>query len=567
LFVLQLLLSTFSAIFTYFGLFSFGQLIFKWQNLGNGSFHKKIAYGFGGFYLIYHILVGVLEPKWVPIVISAIFFAIIFFQRKEFIRQVFTHKRINKFWLFIFILFTPYFFRLFSPPVSDDGLSFYLPQVAWLYEYGLKFNPYLTQYTTMPQGVQVLFTLPFGLTGYDGIRFLDALGAFSLLHVLYAESKVYLNESLSKIFVLIALLLKGTIFFLFGTGKIDTWNAYITLIGIFAFFKAFKSNDFLIVFVICSISLSIKYTNWLLFLLPLVFFSLKLIRLYSFKILVFIFLIPSFFAGSVLVRNFVQVNNPFAPAYSNNSETRYVHNHGLLPKQYSNEINYDKVFFDFNFFFNPLFIFFIVLIFILFLSFRRIKLPKTVLYGFFLLILMMIPWFVVFGVSTQPTRFIWGPILLGILILLMIFKEFQDVDPFSKIKSSIFIGLFSLMLIFLVSKKGGRYIIDFFQLSKKSLPEWYAYVGKQHYAISYKIKDLGLHHQKIFYANTIALGAFEVKDYLCFPTQEKFLSSDYKIDQSFNYVLFYGKNKSQSTYQGAVALQYGDYFLIQINPK
>ena len=59
----------------------------------------------------------------------------------------------------LFVVFLPFLSRLMSPPTSADGLSFYLPSVEWVYNYGLAFNPYLTGYTTMPMGAEYFYSI------------------------------------------------------------------------------------------------------------------------------------------------------------------------------------------------------------------------------------------------------------------------------------------------------------------------------------------------------------------------------------------------------------------------
>lgn len=566
---LEIILALVSAMFVYVGLLAFGTWIFKWRKLGNGSVHEKVAFGFGLFYVLYHLFHVVLEPKQIWIAITIVFSICIFSERRSLVVKLRKINPRNKFLWLVFLILTPFIFRLISPPISDDGLSFYLPQVAWLYEYGLIFNPFLTQYTTMPQGIQILFTLPFGVSGYSGVRFLDAFGALGLLHLIYAESKNLLNEKYSKIFVLIALFLKGTILFLFGTGKIDTWNAYILATGIFAFFKAVNSKNFQNVFIIFSIALTLKYTNWVMLVLPLLLGGYFLFCEKPFLQWIVLMLLPVLFSGSVLIRNQYQVNNTLAPFFSNGSESRYVHNHGPILYEnymdgtpYSSKYNFVNL--TLKFLLHPIFIvtFFIGLLIIF--RFREMKFSNQVSHAGLLLMLMLVPWLGIFGFSAQPMRFIWPIVLLALIIALLVIKDIQSVRSYPKIYAQIFTGFLGLILLFLAHSKGRNYIFNFFELPNKRLSEWYAHVGKHHYAMSYHIKELGLHHQNIFYEAGVALGAFDVHEYGCFPNQNEFFNRNKGEWSGYDYLLLKGHEKMQLFQKEKVALQYGDYYLIQL---
>jgi hypothetical protein len=567
LITLEIITGPISAIFFFVGLLALGNWIFKWGKSGNGSTHEKVAIGYGLLYVIYHLFHFILEPKHIWISISTLILICIFSERKSLLMKIKDiYLRSTFVWL-VFIILIPFFFRLISPPISNDGLSFYLPQVAWLYEYGLKFNPFLTQYTTMPQGIQILFTLPYGVSGYSGVRFMDAFAALALLHVIYQECRNLLNESYSKIFVLFALLLKGTILFLFGTGKIDTWSTYIFTIGFFAFFKGIHSKNYLNVFIIFSVILSIKYTNWVLMVLPLLWLAYLLFRALPLLQWTFLMQVPLFFAGSVLIRNHIQVNNALSPFFLNGLESRYVHNHG--PILYDNPFEITNFKFEngiliMNYLSHPIFIVSCFFVLFFYFHYRKVQFSNMIRFGIYLFILMMIPWFVIFGSSAQPIRFLWGPILLLFTISLMVWKEIQFAQTFPKKTPLILVCTLGLTLIFFSYFKGRQYVYNFFQLPNKSLSEWYAQVGRHHYAMSYRIKELGLHNQKIFYESRVALGAFEVHEFGRFPDQDEFFNRNKGEWNGYDFLLLNGHSKAQLFQKEEVLLQYNDYYLIQL---
>ena len=116
----------------------------------------------------------------------------------------------------------------------------------------------------------------------------------------------------------------------------------------------------------------------------------------------------------------------------------------------------------------------------------------------------------------------------------------------------------------IIYSKHSFYIVNFFKLPNKSLPEWYSLVGKNHYAISYRFKELGLHHQNVHYQAPVALGAFDVEDYGNIPDQEELARMKLAPDPQGDFVLGMGKEKLASLQKEDIVVQYGDYFIYKL---
>lgn len=569
--VLDILLSIGAATFVFLGLFSLGNVLVSQTKLSIADGHGKVALGLGLFYFLYLVLSLLFLPSLVWYACLLIFSIAILTQRDSILSHLSALQLKDPFLGLLIVLFLPYVFRFFGPPVNDDGLSFYLPNVAWIFSKGLEFNPYLTNYTTMPLGIEYLFTVPFGLTGYSGIHALDAIGAIALIHLLYSTGKQFFSVQMARMLVLLALLIKGTFFFVFASGKIDTWNTYILMTGIVLFLKSVHSRNVTGAYLIFSIALGIKYTNWLLLLLPLGYLLFILYQREKFQKIAFLSLVPLFFAGSVMVKNQIQVNNPLAPIFISGTESRFIETHGEIPKQaidpslQSERESIQSFLKQLPEMIHPLGLFLFVLIVFWTAWLRKAEISKEFVQGTILILLMIIPWFIVFGVSNQPIRFIWSPILLGLVLL---FKALADLTDSKPKKLALFqrlvVGVLSLTAMTMIYSKHSFYIVDFFNLPNQSLPEWYGLAGENHYAISYRFRELGLHHQNVHYQVPVALGAFDVADYGNIPDQEELERMKLSRKPSADFVLSKGKEQLDSLQNQDIVMQYGDYFVYKL---
>jgi len=569
---LEIALSLAGAGFSFLGLYALGAIFSSWTSLQFTNGHGKVALGLGLYYVLFVTLSILFSPPFVWYSLLFIFLVSIFFQRKSIFRYVSNMKLKVPFLGLLLVLFLPYLFKFMCPPVSDDGLSFYLPSVAWIYANGLAFNPYLTNYTTMPQGVEYLFSLPFGLTGIGGIRALDALGAFGLLHLLYSSGKQLFSEPIARILVISSLLIKGTLFFIFSSGKIDTWSTYILVVGIVLFLQSYRSGKVTEAFLIFSISLGIKYTNWLLLLLPLCYLLLILFRDRKSWRIGFLALVPLFFIGSVMIRNQILVNNPLAPLLKTGQESRYIGTHGGIPIRQTQEVMEMGGSTMFPFFnqaiellTHPLLVILILVISAGVFWIRKVTISIELAQGLVLAMLMLLPWFLIFGFSDQPFRFIWAPLILGLILLLKLIEELYAVKAEKLILfQHTALLVLSLTALTVIYSRHSFYISNYFQLSDQTLPDWYSLANKDHYAISYRFKELGLHHRSVHYKVPVALGAFDVGDYGTIPKQEELeqmISSD---SVSGEFVLDKGQEKLDSFIKEDILIHYGDYFVYQL---
>lgn len=569
---LELIFSLASAGFSFLGLYALGVVFSSWTNLQFANGHGNVALGLGLYYVLFVIFSLLLSPLYVWCLLLVILLFSISFIGKSIFHYMSKMNLKIPFLGLLLVLFVPYLFKFFSPPVSDDGLSFYLPSVAWIYAHGLEFNPYLTNYTTMPLGVEYLFSLPFGLSGIGGIRALDALGGFGLLHLLYSSGKQLFSELTARILIITSLLIKGTFFYVFASGKIDTWSTYILVVGIFLFLQSYRSGKVTEAFLIFSISLGIKYTNWLLLLLPLCYLFLILCQDGKSRGIGFLALVPLFFIGSVMIRNKILVNNPFAPLMKTGQESRYIGTHGGIPVRQTQEA-IDMCGSTMFTFFNqaidllthPLFVILILVIYVGVFWIKEVAISIELAQGLVLVILMLLPWFLIFGFSDQPFRYIWAPLILGLILLLKLIEELYSVkaEKLILIQHTALLVL-SLTAFTVIYSRHSFYISNYFQLSDRTISDWYSLAGKDHYAISYRFKELGLHRRSVYYKVPVALGAFDVSDYGTIPKQEEMeqmISSDSVIGE---FVFDKGQEKLDSFIKEDILIHYGDYFVYKL---
>jgi hypothetical protein len=156
-------------------------------------------------------------------------------------------------------------------------------------------------------------------------------------------------------------------------------------------------------------------------------------------------------------------------------------------------------------------------------------------------------------------------VLFGLVILLRAMEELLRSKTKILIRfQKIAIGLLSIAAMTVIYTKHSFYIVNFFKLPNKSLPEWYSLVGENHYAISYRFRELGLHHQNVHYQAPVALGAFEVEDYGNIPNQEELTRMKSSPDLQGDFVLSRGKERLDSVQKEDIIVQYGDYFIYKL---
>ena len=234
---------------------------------------------------------------------------------------------------FILLLLCPLIVRTMSPSVNSDSLNIYLPSVEWVVNRGLSFNPYLTGYTTMPMGVEYLFSQVHAWGGQHAVRFMDGLFGVSLLLLIHRWIGRYWPGQLKWLVFAMVLLMPGGYRFLFGSGKVDMVSTIVVLTGLiyWPFNKNSDSSTLLKPLFLFSLACAFKYTNWMLLFLPI---SLLMFRVYSSVGSHWRYtglLIPMAFTLPVLIRNYLLTGNPLAPLLEDPGQFVYISSHGGLP--------------------------------------------------------------------------------------------------------------------------------------------------------------------------------------------------------------------------------------------
>ena len=564
---LNSLIAIVSCCFCFIGLFSLGSWVLAFMKCGTEEFHFRIVVGLGVFYFFFYTSSWILSAQWVGYASSMLLLFCIFTQYDQWPKL---RRRVPYLFFGILVLtFLPYFFRMFSPPVSEDGLSFYLPNIAWIHTHGLSYNPYLTNYTTMPLGVEYLFSVPFGWAGYQGVVLMDALGTLALIHLLYQSSRRYMNRTKSQLVVVAALLIKGTFFFVFASGKIDTWNTYALMTGLFLFIRASQKKDWQSAFVVFSIALGLKFTNYILLLFPLILCWILVVKNQGIKKAFLLAFVPLFFVGSVLVRNYILVNNPLAPLVELEGQSRFVAIHQEKEAPSNSLTSFfetwegDKIsaVVQFSTRYSQVFLVVVSMMLGWFFWKKKSKVGMELKWAGVAIVMMYLPWILFLGNSTQPLRFIWAPLMLTIWAFVGLIDSLEKSGQIRfKMPGLALYLICTFFLIATVYRKHAHYIPDFFALQNQSLASWYSQVGRDHYALSYRFKELGLHHAKVDYRAPVALGAFALDDYGNIPTQEEFymLRND---SAAFEYVLDFGMHKLAAVPAEKVVIQSGEYFV------
>lgn len=562
------LLAVFSGLFCMIGLFALGSWAIAFSKRDTQDLHFRVVIGLGVFYMFFYTLSWVLLASWVWHGSWLLLLVSICTQFRQLAKVRLGVP--DLFFGLLVLVFMPYFFRLFSPPVSEDGLSFYLPNIAWIHAYGLTFNPYLTNYTTMPLGIEYLFSIPFGFAGHRGVVVMDAMGTLALVHLLYQFSQKHLSRTKSQLFVVATLLIKGTFFFVFASGKIDTWNTYVFMTGLFLFSEAAQKRDWQGAFLVFSIALGLKFTNYILLLLPLIVCWFLVFKNQGFGKAIILAFVPLFFVGSVLVRNYVLVNNPFAPLVQLDGQSRFVAIHqdegtaSETLRSIGELWDVDKVSALIQLVVRHSQYFLVVIFIVLgwFFWKKRSSMVMELRWAGVVIVLMYIPWLLLLGNTIQPLRFIWAPLMLIIWAALLWIDSWEKKSSSSGSKrlGLILFSLCSTILITTVYLKHFHYIPDFFAQRNRTTANWYSHVGRDHYAFSYRFKELGLHRAKVNYRMPVALGAFSIGDYGSIPTQEEFYLSK-EDSKEVEYILDFGNHKLIGIPAEKIVLQSGEYFV------
>ncbi|MEY3368839.1 MAG: hypothetical protein RI973_1994 [Bacteroidota bacterium] len=523
------------ALFMITGLYAVGNLaerIAPWKKAGR---HFNISLGFSLFYFFFLEASALVHP-WSYYLIYFLMGLAIVWNFREIRQGLRSFAASNKIFLLVTsIVALPFFLGLISPPVNFDGVSFYLPSAEWIYRYGLTFNHYLPSYTTMPQGAEYLFSAGFGIGGYQAIRMMDAIFTLLLIDLIRATSIRYLSLLWTGMVICLVFLMPETLLYVFGSGKVDTLGTYFFVVGFTLILRFREIGSYLPAVLALSAALAIKYTNWLLLILPLTGLFLLLLMQKKYRMAMAAAAIPLLFTMPVLIKNQIEVNNPLAPVIITGKPTRFVFTHGEMPSNsdiptdlLQNDTALSKAGNKYQGVVNTLkgemcwIISAVMAILLLLRLAGRLPLPEFWTWYLFLL-LCFVPWFYELGDSPQPLRFIWPPLVILTLLVLVSLKELVAPlkIPFRQYTAAMAIFLVGLPVIGYSYYRHGRNLHYFIKSQELSLADWYAYVGQEFFSISARMREAGFHHQDVFYLNGVALGLFDVRDYGNLPNAEQ----------------------------------------------
>lgn len=238
--VLENSIGALSAVFAFYGLTALTVVLKKelFKDL-KAPTSMLFALGFSAYYFTFILLSLIVPPKW-PVYLAVLGFTmLIVFKFKTLKALTFGHvKNFGVYYLIFGLLMLPHIIRVFGPPVNKDGLHYYLPSIVWIFNAGLDFNPYLTRYTTMPQGVEYLYTLPYFLGNFKAVRFFDLLLSFYLLSALYHLALLFVKKPVALLLVLVVVFFPKTWVWLAGQGKVDILGLLLFTAALYFFIQS-----------------------------------------------------------------------------------------------------------------------------------------------------------------------------------------------------------------------------------------------------------------------------------------------------------------------------------------
>ncbi|GEM_PF-2445864 len=501
----------------------------------------EIVAGFPLFFFAFLGLSLFLPAKWPTYILLALMLLIFLQERKYLwlkINSAFSHYR--WFYLILVLLLLPVISRVLGPPVLNDGLKHYLPAVEWIFEKGLEFNPYLTGYTTMPQGAEYLFTLPHALGGYQAVRIFDALLGLVLLHVVFQTARLFTSQPGAFIAVLLVLLVPRTWLWLLGQAKVDTMAMLLFMAGLYLTFSSWRRSHPTFTLVLLSSALAVKYTFWVLLLAPTAYFFIK-IFLVGFKPKnLLLFIIPILFVAPVMVKNKIQVNNYLAPVIITGKETRFIQKHRSQARQKLIEerkaenrknIYAENLIEDFRYLKSwrqllgsvkwwVLGISCLTLIFAVSIYKTKPKLTALFLLG----LAMLVIWINRLGVAWHVPRFIW-PILVIYILFSVAYMEhtLAKLKTDSKAQRSLWLALATLLIIGNGVHSYIRNYHYFEALSasfSKPLAKWYQKQERPYFAFSAALDQKKLPASQTIYLIEPAFGLMSFESWQAIGTQE-----------------------------------------------
>jgi hypothetical protein len=563
------LIGFFSALICLLGASAFGWHATKiiWRK--HTSFHLSLVVGLAIVYLSTYIFFILPFQVLAWVLITMLLMGVVVTLPKFFQLVIHQIRSMWWFWLVIFLLLLPLFFRVLSPPTSFDGMSFYIPNVIWISQNGLSFNSHLPQYSTMPLLTEFFFALNYKLGGIQAIRFSDMFFSLLLLDVLLKIGKSFKSKLFLNLFLAINLLAPGCIIFVFGTGKVDTLGFYLAALGSYHIFSKWSP---LRAFFYFSVALAVKYTLWVVLFGPLLGLGVVLLlrNRFSWPKKLVVLCLPLLFAGPVLVKNFHQVNNPLAPLLPNGKETRYVGTHGELPQSNAMEISSKalgglSIGKTFNIQFPSLKTLSYVAFALLILLMIYFKGKSAFLRDVLFFALFLVPWLYLFGNSSQPLRFYWPIFLISFLVII---KWISELLNHRAAKNSGLLLRINVVMIWLFLGgffwlKNGTWIPKFYKSQTLPMAEWYHKNDRNHYAISSALAEGTIPLDQIQFEERVALGFFPLKDWKHIPEPQFFLQESHTVGQPQKDFSFREQIPQNDLPPNLIIYQFGEFVLIQ----
>lgn len=473
------------------------------------------------------------NPKNVFIIVSMILLASFLFYTRTNFNIIISNVKSRDNWVILIILFTAVF-ALFSPNVGADGPSFYIPNVDWISRFGNKFNPYLTQYTTMPLAIEHIYTFPYKLFGEGGLRTTDFVIGFLLIKLLLSTSKKYLGNSFYYTPAILALLIPGSILMLIGTGKIDIQSSLLIFTGFVYTIKPTK-DKLLLGFVIFSIALGAKYSNWIILGIPTILIWLRLLKHLKLKYALLLLLLPCLFLSVTLIKNYVHVNSALAPLILNGNESRFISTHGGLPAPLEPS-EFNVLLFVVAMVKEYMYLIFLISLLTLVFFKRKNLLNEGLDFTLILVVTALLSFAVIVQFSPQPNRFVLGILCMSLVLICF---SIQGLKIQGKAKFGIPFALnrmviFTLALWLVLVKSDS--VKHFWTSLNTSELLWYESVEKEHYTYSLKIKELGLINKNTLFFNRPSLNFFEAGDYGALPTDSIRYNQDYRSTDQYDFI-------------------------------
>lgn len=480
--------------------------------------------------------------------------------------------------ILMLVILLPYVFRLFSPPMNVDAIRFYLPNVEWVYHWGLAFNPHLTAYTTMPMAAEYLFAQAYGLAGIPAVVMTDALFCVLCINLVFRSTRMIMPRVWSAACLFAILLFPHSITYLFGSGKVDMLLVYLLFVAGSMLLHPIDPRRIAVILALFFIACSVKYPVWLQLLVPSMVGLAYLLFRRQWRLSMLVCILALLFLGPVVIKNYLQVGNPLAPIFYSPGQTVYLAS-SHTPDRWSQvwspvstSIEKGKSlvvalanFLEYSFGFILYGVFGILLAIALFLK-TEIKRIEPLI---FFLLLMLIPWHLFFHDDPQPPRFVLFPLMF---LMMVIFHLARGISEHISSRREPILGhclAVILLLATLVNSYAshGSYLDRYRDAGIKDLRSWYKSGGKHHYEVSRMMFEDGWLDRKVMYLAPLVIGTIPFDQIDKVHTDLDLMKNQTRFNErvaDFDYIFctFPDRMKWQLR-EKAVVFQNGYYFLLK----